>query len=93
MIIIGPSKVDILPIPKKATFEGELLPEKMPLRAKDLWSTITFVKYHYLNLVSLFNAILEMTISKLRMSSINLSTYYKRLSEIFEQFEHELIVV
>ena len=114
-ILIGPSNVGVLPLPKKAHVDM-----KGPITPKNFWSTSDFVKYHYYQFIYLFNAVVKrsiqievkdldkipvpdpdelklclfrtrvtekMTAQKVIMSNITLSSYYKRLSEMFEGFE------
>lgn len=114
IILIGPSKVGVLPLPKKAHIELK------EANTKDLWSGSNFVKYHYDQFIILLNAIIErciqiearglekipvpnpkelglvffdtrlienMTVKAITMSNITLSGYYKRLSEMFREFE------
>jgi hypothetical protein len=61
-IVIGPSEVGILPIPKKTSFAGKLFPASIPIKSDNLWSTVDFFSYHYFKLATLFNAIVERAI-------------------------------
>lgn len=54
VILIGPSKLGVLPLPRKAHIEM-----KEANTSKDLWSTSGFVKYHYDQFIILLNAIVE----------------------------------
>ncbi len=53
-ILIGPSEVGVLPLPKKVQAE-----QKKSLSPKNFWSTSEFVKFHYQNFVHLFNIVVQ----------------------------------
>lgn len=53
-ILVGPSEVGVLPLPKKVHVE-----KKKPLSPKNFWSTSDFVKFHYQNFVHLFNIVIQ----------------------------------
>jgi len=57
-LIHGPSKVGVLPIPKKVmlSYDEQI---KLAITEKNFWSTKNFVEYHYSNLLTLFLAIIE----------------------------------
>ena len=57
-LIHGPSKVGVLPIPKKVTlsYDEQI---KLAITEKNFWSTKDFVEYQYSNLLTLFVAIVE----------------------------------
>lgn len=57
-LIHGPSKVGVLPIPKKVmlSYEEQI---KLAITEKNFLSTKDFVEYHYSNLLTLFLAIIE----------------------------------
>ena len=61
-IVSGPSDVGFLPIPKKPSLVGKLPPKQMSISSENFWSTRDFVVLQYLNLVSLFKAIVERSI-------------------------------
>lgn len=56
IILIGPSKIGILPLPKKAHVK---IRESMQLNSDKFWSTSNFVKYHYDQFVLLFNTVVD----------------------------------
>lgn len=57
-LIHGPSKVGVLPIPRKVmvSFDEQ---SKLAITERNFWSTKDFVEYHYSNLLTLFLAIVE----------------------------------
>jgi len=57
-LIHGPSKVGVLPIPKKVmlSYDEQI---KLAITEKNFWSTKSFVEYQYSNLLTLFLAIVE----------------------------------
>ena len=57
-LIHGPSKVGVLPIPKKVmlSYDEQI---KLAITEKNFWSTKDFVEYQYSNLLTLFVAIVE----------------------------------
>lgn len=57
-LIHGPSKVGVLPIPKKVTlsYDEQI---KLAITEKKFWSTKDFVEYNYSNLLTLFLATVE----------------------------------
>jgi len=57
-LVHGPSKVGILPIPRKVMFDVSQQ-RKLKLTEENFWSTKDFVEYHYSNLLTLFLAIVE----------------------------------
>ncbi len=57
-LIHGPSKVGVLPIPRKVML-GFDEQSKLAITEKNFWSTKDFVEYHYSNLLTLFLAIVE----------------------------------
>ena len=57
----GPSKVGVLPIPKKVTLSF-YEQTKVARTERNFWSTKDFVEYHYSNLLTLFLAIVERSI-------------------------------
>jgi hypothetical protein len=57
-LIHGPSKVGVLPIPRKVTLSYEEQ-TKLAITEKNFWSTKDFVEYYYSNLLTLFLAIVE----------------------------------
>lgn len=60
-LVHGPSKVGILPIPRKVMLDV-VQQRKIELTENNFWSTKDFVMYHYSNLVTLFNAIIDASI-------------------------------
>ena len=60
-LIIGPSRVGILPIPKNVALEFEEQ-EDLPITENLYWSTKDFVNFHYSNLLTLFLGIVERSI-------------------------------
>lgn len=58
MLIIGPSDVDVLPIPKK-NLDAGLRAFDIPITRDNFWSTSEFLEHHYMNLATLFRAIIE----------------------------------
>lgn len=57
-LIHGPSKVGVLPIPRKVML-GFDEQSKLAITERNFWSTKDFVEYHYSNLLTLFLAIVE----------------------------------
>lgn len=57
-LIHGPSKVGVLPIPKKVTLSYDEQ-TKLAITKKNFWSTKDFVEYQYSNLLTLFLAIVD----------------------------------
>ena len=60
-LIHGPSKVGVLPIPKKVTLSYDEQ-TNLAITDKNFWSTRNFVEYQYSNLLTLFLAIVEQCI-------------------------------
>jgi len=58
MLIIGPSDVGVLPIPKK-NLDAGLKAFDLPITRENFWSTREFLEHHYRNLVTLFRAIID----------------------------------
>jgi hypothetical protein len=58
MLIIGPSDVGVLPIPKK-NLDAGLKAFDLPITRGNFWSTSEFLDHHYMNLVTLFRAIVD----------------------------------
>jgi hypothetical protein len=58
MLIIGPSDVGVLPIPKRNLDVG-LKAFDLPITHGNFWSTSEFLDHHYMNLVTLFRAIVD----------------------------------
>jgi len=58
MLIIGPSDVGVLPIPKRDLDAG-LEAFDLPITRGNFWSTTEFLDHHYMNLVTLFRAIVD----------------------------------
>ena len=60
-LIHGPSRVGLLPIPKKVMLSYDEQ-SKLAITEKNFWSTRDFVEYHYSNVVAMFHAIVERAI-------------------------------
>lgn len=61
-VVIGPSDVGVLPIPKKPSMVGKLPPNDMRITSKNFWSTQSFVEYHFSQLVTLVITIIQRSI-------------------------------
>ena len=70
-LIHGPSKVGVLPIPKKVMLHF-YEQSKLAVTERNFWSTKDFVEYHYSNLLTLFLAIVERCIQIERKDLIEL---------------------
>jgi hypothetical protein len=57
-LIHGPSKVGVLPIPKKVMLDYDEQ-SKLEITERNFWSTKDFVEYNYSNLLTLFLSIVE----------------------------------
>jgi hypothetical protein len=83
-LIVGPSTVGVLPIPKHVSLSFEEQ-GKLTISEDNFWSTKDFIEYHYSNLLSLFLAIVDRSLQIERQD-------LKESPPIPAEIEKELVV-